>query len=245
MSEVKLITQSNQIVVPDIEQSYKAIIDQRRYGMPVAYLIGTKEFWSLQFKVTQDTLIPRPETELLVETALELIDEELPHQVLDLGTGTGAIAVAIANSRPRAYVTGSDNSKAALQVAIENAEHQHLTNIRFCDSNWFEKFEGQQFDVIISNPPYIREDDPHLTHEDIKHEPVCALTSGMSGLDDLRTIIMQASRFLKHQGWLITEHGYDQADEVGVLFRNNGFEKIKNLNDINQTPRLTMGQYRR
>ena len=193
--------------------------------------------------MTADTLIPRPETELLVESALKLIDGQSQPRVLDLGTGTGAIAISIAHSRSTAIVTGSDFSRAALAVAVKNAENNRVANVAFEHSDWFESFDGQQFDVIVSNPPYIKVQDPHLNNQDIKHEPVTALIAGEDGLDDLKILISQAPQYLTNGGWLLTEHGYDQGDAVALLFTRSGFENIKSVNDLNQIPRVTLGQY--
>ena len=239
---MELITLSENPVSDEVICSYKKLIEKRKNGIPVAYLTGAKEFWSLELNVTEDTLIPRPETELLVESALQLIGRNAQCRVLDLGTGTGAIAIAIASSRPEVTVIGTDNSKAALQVAIENSHNHKVTNVTFSHSDWFENMGGQCFDLIVSNPPYIKAGDSHLQHGEIKFEPTSALVSGKQGLDDLKVIITQASGFLNDGGWLLAEHGHDQSAAVSLLFRDSGFKNIETINDLSRIPRVTMGQ---
>lgn len=243
MSEVELITLSESLVSDEAICSYKKIIERRKTGMPVAYLTGAKEFWSLELNVTQDTLIPRPETELLVESALQLIDKSSISQVLDLGTGSGAIALAIASERPSARLVAVDNRSPALTIAQGNAQKLNITNVSFIYSDWFKNLNDQHFDIILGNPPYIRAGDTHLLQGDIKHEPASALVSGHEGLDDLKKIIRNAVKFLNKGGWLLLEHGYDQSDEVCLLFKTSGFVNIETKYDLSQKPRITMGQF--
>ena len=237
-----LITRSRQVVDTETEQLYRTLISKRKIGVPVAHLTGLKEFWSLEFNVTEDTLIPRPETELLVEMALALIDRQSKCSVLDLGTGTGAIAIAIASERLLARVIAVDSSPAALAVAQENAQKHKTANVRFTCSNWFETIQDQTFDLIISNPPYVARDDYHLNQGDVRFEPRQALVSGNDGLDDLRRIVSQAGHFLTAQGWLLVEHGHQHSNSVRQLFEYAGYQQIQHRADLNAVPRITMGQ---
>jgi release factor glutamine methyltransferase len=222
-------------------------VTQRQAGTPVAHILQTREFWGLPFKVTEATLIPRPDTEILVETALEKLTAGNPEtdqawSVLDLGTGSGAIACALASSGTNCRVTAVDVSPQALAVAKDNAQRLDL-DLRFCSGSWFEPLAGERFELIVSNPPYIREDDPHLSQGDVRFEPLTALTSGETGLDDITQILQQAGQHLKPNGWLMFEHGYDQADAVQTLFRQYGFESIETRRDYGGQPRVTFGQW--
>lgn len=231
------------------EQScFDSLLQKRLQGQPVAHLIGEREFWGLTLKVTSDTLIPRPDTEILVETALSKLANHQAHQnqhpcsLLDLGTGTGAIALALKSELPNCTVTAIDFSLAALEVAKQNTQTHNLT-IELLHSSWFDALDaGRTFDLIASNPPYIEAQDPHLAHGDVRFEPLSALTSGTDGLDDLRLIIEQAHPFLKQQGWLMVEHGYNQAKDVAKLFGLNQFQNIETIIDYGQNPRITIGQ---
>ena len=242
-SDVDLITKANQLIGQDIIASYQDVISKRQHGIPIAYITGQKEFWSLNFKVTNDTLIPRPETELLVETALGLIPEDVSLDILDLGTGSGAIACAIASERPKANIMSTDQSSAALEVANWNAENNKLSNIIFIKSNWFEKLSENLFDLIISNPPYVASEDKNLTEGDVRFEPDLALTPGPDGLKDLRHIIEQCKFHLRTSGYLLVEHGYDQHKPVNQLFFDNNYQNIACLTDLNNNPRVTFGQF--
>ena len=174
------------------------LLKQRLDGLPIAYLIGYREFWTLKLKVTADTLIPRPETELLVETALDRILTDKPISILDLGTGTGAIALSIASERSLSQVVAIDVSSKALAVAQQNSVDNHINNVAFLQSNWFDQLSGQEFELILSNPPYIEEDDPHIVQGDVRYEPRLALTSGADGFDDIRFIISRSKAHLKN-----------------------------------------------
>jgi len=221
-------------------QHFSLLIARRVAGEPVAHLIGEREFWSLSFKVSADTLIPRPETELLVEQALTIIPDNADsnYRLADLGTGSGAIAIAIASERPQASITACDLSTAALAIAVENAEH-HNCNIEFRHSNWCSAFAAdEKFDLIISNPPYIPASDPHMQSTDLQHEPVFALASGEDGLDAIRLIAEQAQKHLNTSGWLLIEHGYDQAESVRNLLASNGYRHIETVQDIEHRDRL-------
>jgi release factor glutamine methyltransferase len=223
-------------------QELNILILLRSQGRPIAYLAGQKEFWSLTFNVTEDTLIPRPETEILVEKALELIPKDSKIKILDLGTGSGAIAIAIASERPLIKITATDASDKALKVAKQNAKLHKVKNIKFINANWYGAENDDIYDIIISNPPYICEDDSHLTQGDVRFEPITALASGKDGLDDLRIIISEAKNYLNKQGWLLVEHGYDQAKQVQQLFNENNFTSVATIKDYSNNDRVTIGQ---
>lgn len=218
-------------------------IQRRLQGEPLAYILGDAEFYGLTLSVTSDTLIPRQDTELLVDAALELIPERAPWTVLDMGTGTGAIAIAIAHHRPIAQVTALDASRAALAVAQDNACGLRLPSIRFIHSDWFSALSHRRFDLIVSNPPYIANNDPHLQQTSLPHEPMSALTSGIDGLDDIRLLVQQAPKYLNPDGWLLLEHGYDQGAAVRQLMQSAGFSAIATHRDYGNNDRITLGQY--
>ncbi len=221
---------------------FSGLIRRRLDGEPIAHILGRREFWSLELEVTPDTLIPRPETELLVEQTLALIPPDAALQIADLGTGSGAIALAIAHERPRCRITAVDRSKAALQVAERNAVRHKLPNIVLRHSYWFSELTARRFDIIVSNPPYIRADDPHLTQGDVRFEASSALVSGTDGLDDLRCIISAAPRHLQAGGWLLVEHGYDQGSAVRDLFAAACFTAIHSTRDLAGQERITCGR---
>ena len=222
---------------------FEALLKRRLAGEPIAYIIGKREFYGLEFKVTPDTLIPRPDTETLVDAALEKIPQEKHCCVLDLGTGTGAIAISIAKLRPYAKVTAVDASSAALAVAQENAQNLKANNVQCVLSDWFAALKGQTFDVIVSNPPYIAEYDSHLSQGDLRFEPITALAAGEDGLQDIRQIISQARQHLESEGWLMLEHGYDQPEKVADLLKLSGFSAIYSCADLSGVCRVTLGQY--
>ncbi len=205
------------------QAAFAQLISARAAGKPVAYLTGTREFWSLPLHVTEATLIPRPDTEILVAQALERISAEQQPQVLDLGTGSGAIALAIAYERPDAQVLGVDISYSALQVAQQNATHLALPNVRWLASHWFRALKPQPFTLIVSNPPYISPDDPHLQQGDVRYEPLSALIAEAQGLAALQHIISQAPAYLQPGGWLCLEHGYNQSEAVQHLLTQHGY----------------------
>ena len=223
------------------QESFDRLLLLRLEGEPVAYILGRREFYGLQLKVSPATLSPRPDTETLVEAALQKTPVDVPWDILDLGTGTGAVALAIAKQRPKSNVIGVDASAEALVVAIENAQSLGLTNAHFLKSDWFSDLVGQRFEVIVSNPPYIAEGDSHLTQGDLRFEPRSALVSGVDGLDDIRRIIQDAPNYLKPNGWLMLEHGYDQAQSVATLLKGNGFSQIDHAQDLAGTLRVTFG----
>ena len=222
--------------------AFEALVARREAGEPVAYLIGTRGFWTLDLAVTPSTLIPRPETELLVELALERIPADADARIADLGTGSGAIGLAIASERPRAQLIATDASEAALDVARGNAQRNHIANIEFRTGSWFAPLAGERFDIIVSNPPYIESDDPHLDEGDLRFEPASALASGTDGLDDLRIITNQASSHLNADGWLLVEHGWNQGAAVRALFKAAGFIGIQTARDLEGRDRITLGR---
>ena len=223
------------------QEQYQQIIKQRTAGQPIAYLTGTREFWSLPLKVSQDTLIPRPETELLVELTLTLLPNA-PATVLDLGTGSGAIACALASERPDWQLLAVDKSQTALHVAYHNATQLGLHNLNVLCSNWFESIPKQLFHVIISNPPYIADNDPHLSQGDVRFEPRDALSSGDQGLDALNHIIEQSPEWLIPGGLLLLEHGFEQGSVVTSMLRKNGFEQVQCWKDWQGHDRVSGGQ---
>ena len=222
--------------------SFFALAKRRREGEPVAYLTGTREFWGLALAVTDAVLIPRPETEALVEFALSVLPADHETRVLDLGTGSGAIALALAHERPRAHVLATDHSREALDVAQENARRLGLNNVNFQASDWYTCVPEWEWDLIVSNPPYVAPGDPHLSEGDLRFEPPVALTAPDAGLAALRAIVMGAYARLVPGGWLIVEHGFDQSDPVQTLFQSAGFAKITPLRDLAGIPRIAAGQ---
>jgi len=233
---------SPETIIPDNEVSlYRALVKDRQQGRPVAYLTGTREFWSLEFQVNEHTLVPRPETECLVETALEHIPVNAKLDIADLGTGSGAIAIAIASERPCCAITATDICEQALAVAAENAGRLAVNNVNFVKSDWFAMVQGS-FDIIVSNPPYIRNDDEHLAGDGVACEPRHALCGGEGGLDAIRTIISNASRYLNPDGRLLIEHGYDQAQAVRAMFEKFHFTLIQTSPDYAGLERVTCGR---
>ncbi|MDP1602338.1 MAG: peptide chain release factor N(5)-glutamine methyltransferase [Legionella sp.] len=221
---------------------FDKLVAQRVDGTPIAYIIGTREFWSLPLKVNEDTLIPRPETELLVELTLQLMSAERNAQVLDLGTGSGAIALALAKERPDWQLYACDYSEGALQMARENAKNLTITNINFFKSNWFSDVNpSQKFHAIVSNPPYIAANDPHLAKGDLRFEPSGALVSGTDGLSALALIIEQSIARLAPEGLLLLEHGFDQKLSVTSMLKDYGYEKVQCWQDLNGNNRVSGG----
>ncbi|MGB1256731.1 MAG: peptide chain release factor N(5)-glutamine methyltransferase [Thiolinea sp.] len=220
---------------------FNTLITQRLSGQPIAYLTNQREFWGLMLKVTPDTLIPRPDTELLVEAALQQFQPDQALSILDLGTGSGAIAIALASEFPTAHIIATDKSTAALKVAQENALQHHQHNIQFIESDWFSAVPDKSFDLILSNPPYIAEYDPHLTRGDVQFEPLTALTSGHDGLDDIRHLISCSQQFLRPQGAFMLEHGYGQASTIRCLLEQEGFSHITCLKDLTGNDRVSFG----
>ena len=220
---------------------YSALFERRLSGEPVAYILGEREFYGLTFKVTPATLIPRPETELLVDLALQRIPKQSACRVLDLGTGSGAIALSIAHARPDTDVVAVDASEGALEVAQYNAQQLNLDNVRLIVSDWFDALQGERFDLIVSNPPYVAADDTHLAQGDLRFEPRTALASGADGLDDIRRISTQAKAYLNVNGGLLLEHGYDQAARVRALLQQAGFSGVFSARDLSGIERVSGG----
>lgn len=225
----------------DEQQRLEALLVRREQGEPVAYITGVREFWSLPLEVSPATLIPRPDTECLVEAALELLPAA-SCDILDLGTGTGAIALALASERPDCHVTGADIQPDAVALAQRNAARLGLTNTTFKESRWFASLPIHQFAMIVSNPPYIDENDEHLVQGDVRFEPRSALVAPQNGLADLAEIAAQSAHYLTLGGWLIVEHGWRQGDAVRELFRENGFYRVETRRDYGGNDRVTLGQ---
>ena len=228
---------------PEQSRHFDALLQQRLDGVPVAYITGLREFWSRDFEVTPDVLIPRPDTELLVELALDLIPADKPYKLIDLGTGSGIIAITLAAERPNAEVIAADINPKALAIAYRNARKHRIKNIRFCESNWLDNIPETDFHLIISNPPYIAAEDPHLSRGDIRFEPKSALIAERHGLSDIEIIAETARNHLRQNGHLLVEHGYDQQQQVYLAFKNRSFRAIKNYSDLSGLPRVTYGQW--
>ena len=226
------------------QQLFKSLLKKREQGVPIAHLVGSRGFWSMDLTVSHDTLIPRPETELLVEIALKL---RIPTQArgLDLGTGTGAIVLALATERPDMKWTAVDIQQGAVELAQSNCDQQQLTNVSVLNSCWFDAIKApyNKFDLIVSNPPYIANDDPHLSQGDVRFEPHTALVSGFDGLDDIKLIISQSPAYLNPKGWLILEHGYSQGQAVRDLMSAAGFTSVVTQKDYNNIDRVTFAQW--
>lgn len=223
-------------------QAFERMLARRREGEPIAYILGHQGFWSLQLEVAPHTLIPRPDTELLVETALQLLADE-PLAALDLGCGTGAIALALACERPSWQLTGVDRVAEAVQLAERNRLRLQLGNVSFHLSSWFSTLGTARYKLIVSNPPYIAHDDRHLQQGDVRFEPLSALVAGRDGLDDIRRIISAAPAHLEARGWLLLEHGWDQAEAVRELLCEAGFAEVESRRDLGGHERITLGQW--
>lgn len=223
------------------QATFQTLVMKRAEGVPVAYLTGTREFWSLPLIVSSDTLIPRPETELLVERALTMLAETPNASILDLGTGSGTIALALASEQPNWRVLACDKSQEAVNIARKNACNLGLHTIQVCCSDWFESIERQQFHAILSNPPYIAENDPHLIQGDVRFEPQQALVSGLDGLDSLRHLIKQSYDWLLPGGLLLLEHGFDQGPRVIELLRQSGYQQVQCWQDGQGHDRVSGG----
>jgi release factor glutamine methyltransferase len=239
LSRSALIARDHEPVSRDNERAYAALVLERSRGIPIAYLTGSREFWSLPLAVTPAVLVPRPETESLVEHALQLISADEACCVLDLGTGSGAIALGLACERPHWAITGVDLSPQALKVAAQNARSLNMQHIQWRTGNWFDAVPGERFNLIVANPPYIAAGDSALAK--LSAEPALALTAGPTGLDALAAIIAGAPRYLHARGWLVLEHGATQALQVVRFFEQHGFASIRTYPDLSGRPRVTLG----
>ncbi|MSP85971.1 MAG: peptide chain release factor N(5)-glutamine methyltransferase [Methylotenera sp.] len=249
-----LIAHEHDALQPNIHEVFEALLNRRLAGEPMAHILASREFYGLDLLVTPDTLIPRPDTETLVDAALEKLPTgatPLPSSfsrdreglsILDLGTGTGAIALAIAHNCPQVMLVAVDASAPALAVAKQNAAQLNIPNVTFVLSDWFDVLAGKRFDLIVSNPPYIEQNDAHLVQGDLRFEPISALASGVDGLDDIRHIVEHCLIYLKPQGWLMLEHGYNQADAVTNLMAQVGLVEIETRKDLGGNDRVTIGK---
>lgn len=242
VSHAFLLTHPDRILtLPQTEEFFR-LVKRRIAGIPVAYLIGERAFYDLTFKVTEAVLIPRPETELLVEWALKLIPADRSCKILDLGTGSGAIAITIAKHRPQSQVIAVDLSADAIAVSTWNAKNLGVSNIHLITGSWFDELLGKRFDLIVSNPPYVAENDLHLQQGDLRFEPQIALSTGNNGFACIRHIVAAAPRHLRDRGWLLLEHGYDQVDECRQLLRDADFSNICSYPDLAGIMRVSGGQ---
>ena len=240
-NRTKLYAYPDKVLSFDDKKKYKELINKRSEGYPIAYLTKQKEFWGHTLHINDNILIPRPETELLVEKALKLISIFSLNKILELGTGSGAIAIAIASEKPNVNIKATDIKDNIIKIARKNADLYEIKNIKFVKSNWFSDIKKNNFDLIVSNPPYVSGDDPVLRNSDIRFEPVSALVSGNDGLDDLKKIIRESNNYLKNNGWLIVEHAYNQGAKVRKLFLENKFTS-KTTKDYNKLERITFGR---
>jgi release factor glutamine methyltransferase len=241
-TRVELISAGKDFITPESAALFTNLVRKRQEGMPVAQLVGSREFWSLDLTVTADTLIPRPETEILVECALTHIPQDQPADFLDLGTGTGAIALAVASERPNIHVTATDISGKALAIAQYNAATLKLAHIEFQCGSWFQPVAGRKFSTIVANPPYVSDMEYVVHNFQLQHEPALALRGGEDGLDCIKTIIEQAPKHLFKDGWLAIEHGYRQGPAVEILLREAGFRSIFAYSDLQGHARVTEGK---
>ncbi|TCB34925.1 peptide chain release factor N(5)-glutamine methyltransferase [Acinetobacter sp. ANC 4910] len=234
-----LVMKKDQVLTEEEEQAYVAALARIEAGEPLAYVTGSQPFWTLDLTVTKDTLVPRPDTEVLVETVLRL---DLPEdtRIVDLGTGTGAIALSLASERPNWSVVATDIYEPTLDVALHNAEKHDLTQVKFFLGSWFTALNRQYFDVIVSNPPYIDAKDEHMLN--LVSEPERALVADKQGLADIEHIIQQGKKWLAAQGWIVLEHGYDQGEAVRNIFKAAGFKEVRTVKDYGGNDRVTLGQ---
>ncbi len=237
-SKVQLITHDTEVLSKELLDNYFSLIEKRSLGYPTAYILGYKDFWTFSLKVTEDTLIPRPDTETLVQAAIDL---NIQGNVLDLGTGSGAIILALKSEyKDHIKAFACDYSQKALDVAIENSKALHL-DVDFRHSNWFSSFSDMKFSMIVSNPPYIESTDDHLNQSSLPFEPASALSSGIDGLDDIRAICKDASNYLLDNSPLLIEHGYNQGQAVREIFGSCGFKKVNTIKDLENRDRVTIG----
>ncbi|WP_100658335.1 peptide chain release factor N(5)-glutamine methyltransferase [Alteromonas flava] len=237
-----LFTYPEQQLTEAQQRQLASSIERRLQGEPIAYITGLRAFWDFELKVSPATLIPRPETEVLVETALQYVSRD-DAVICDLGTGTGAIALALAKERPSWRVVGVDKSPEAVSLAQFNCAQLSITNATFSCSDWFSALHAQRFDLIVSNPPYVEPDSPYLALGDVRFEPHSALTANDNGYADLAQIVRQAPEFLANDGWLMVEHGYQQGPRVQAYLQDAGFQSIETVCDLQQLPRVTIGSW--
>lgn len=252
-NSARLISHPEQILTETQKSQFKSYVLRRQAGEPVSYITGTQGFWDLSLKVNKKTLIPRPETEILVEVALDIAakniasvagTEKKPLKILDLGTGTGAITLALGKEITNSYVLGVDRIPEAIALAQENARLSNITNVEFLQSVWFDAIPQQHFDLIVTNPPYVETDSKWLNEGDVRFEPQSALTSGIDGLDDIRLIIEQAQHWLTPEGWLLIEHGVTQCHKIKQLLELQQFQSCSSVKDFNRLPRVSFAQKR-
>lgn len=240
-----LFTWPDKTLSPEQTEEFLQFFNRRKSGEPIAHILGQREFWSLPIAVNNSTLIPRPDTELLVELVLELFANDAPQQkrsCLDLGTGTGAIVLAIASEKPQWQLVGVDKSADAVALAQQNRDQLNFGHVEIKQSDWFSAIPAQQFDVIVSNPPYIDPQDPHLQQGDVRFEPRSALIADNQGLADIELIIQHSWNYLCEQGWLLLEHGYDQGQAVRDLLIARGFAQVETRTDLGGNERVTLGR---
>ena len=223
-------------------RQYQALIERRSNGEPIAYILGSQDFWTLELITTPNVLIPRPETELLVEAALERLAEKQSATIIDIGTGSGAIALSIAKEKPSNTVIGTDISKAAISVAAQNKNMNNIDNTYFIHGKWSSNIKNESCEMIVSNPPYIAQNDQHLTLGDIRFEPNIALVSGKTGFEDIDKIIQDSQRTLKKNGWLLFEHGWEQGPQSQQKLKQAGYQNVMLLKDLNGNDRVSIGQ---
>lgn len=222
-------------------EKFQILLHRRCTGEPIAYLIGERDFWDMTLRVSSDTLIPRPETETLVEQALARIPPNVHWQIADLGTGSGAVALAIARERPGSQLTATDISAAALAIARDNAARYDVTNIRFAEGAWLVPLANERYEMIVSNPPYVHPNDPHLQQGDLRFEPLSALHSSPDGLADIRSICDTARQHLQPGGWLLLEHGFDQGSATRACLTELGYQQVQTIEDLAHNPRVSLG----
>ena len=242
LDRAQLITRADVYLTSEQEQALQSLLTQRLAGMPMAYITGMREFWSMDLSVTPDTLIPRPDSEILVERALALVPVQAHWHIADLGTGSGAIALALAHERPRCHIIATDISTAALAVARANATRHGLNNIEFRAGTWQAPLGHELFEMIVSNPPYIRLSDVHLSQGDVRFEPSLALIAGADGLEAIRHIARHSRPRLKAGAWLLLEHGFDQAEAVREILRGDHYQVIDTFRDYAGLARVTQAR---
>ncbi|MEM9243674.1 MAG: peptide chain release factor N(5)-glutamine methyltransferase [Pseudomonadota bacterium] len=238
-----LFTHPERLVTSEENNCFQQLLSRRKQGEPIAYILGHKAFWSLDLTVNKHVLIPRPETELLVETILSLYGHQQRIHLLELGTGSGAISLSIATERPNWHIIATDKSENALQCAITNAKQLAINTIQFIHSDWYAALTPQRFDIIVSNPPYLADNDRHFHQSDIRFEPRMALSAGKDGLDAIRSIAKEANYWLKSPGYLILEHGYQQSNAVQDIVSHHHLQIVNTFSDLAGLPRVSLAKY--